>query len=232
MCGCVTGHRLVEYVQIIRWWSSNLGQWPLQNLGSVAMLNTLFYPSRPTCLSRLCIVLGSLLHPTAPPISSCLPSPHLSVAPAPHILSRCVAPSTWTLSSPATLQLPPIVSAPRTACLSLLSLPRPFSPRFRTRPAPRYMSSPGSLTVTDPSTPLFPWWSLPVCVLLPGILWFLVSVFVYPFRAGGGGGGGVIILSVKITTIVLFWWMNSNNIFPNTYHNTKVAVRSLIWSTN
>ena len=31
-----TGHRTVGYVQIMRWWSSNLRQRPLQNLGSVA----------------------------------------------------------------------------------------------------------------------------------------------------------------------------------------------------
>ena len=32
----VTGHRYVDYVQIMRWRNSNLGQWPLWNLGSVA----------------------------------------------------------------------------------------------------------------------------------------------------------------------------------------------------
>ena len=36
MCVCVTGHRSVGYVQTMRWRSSNLGQQPLQNLGSVA----------------------------------------------------------------------------------------------------------------------------------------------------------------------------------------------------
>ena len=32
---CVTGHWSVRYIWIMRWWCSNLGQWPLQNLGSV-----------------------------------------------------------------------------------------------------------------------------------------------------------------------------------------------------
>ena len=36
MCVCVTGHRYVGYVQIMRWQSSNIGQQPLKNLGSVA----------------------------------------------------------------------------------------------------------------------------------------------------------------------------------------------------
>ena len=36
MCVCVIGHRYVGYFRIMRWWSSNLGQWPLHNLGSVA----------------------------------------------------------------------------------------------------------------------------------------------------------------------------------------------------
>ena len=35
MCVCVTGHRSVECVQNMRWWISNLRQWPLWNLGSV-----------------------------------------------------------------------------------------------------------------------------------------------------------------------------------------------------
>ena len=33
---CVTSHRYVGYVLIMRWWSSNLGQGPLQNRGAVA----------------------------------------------------------------------------------------------------------------------------------------------------------------------------------------------------
>ena len=36
VCVCVIGHRFVECVWIKRWWSSNLGQLPLQNCGSVA----------------------------------------------------------------------------------------------------------------------------------------------------------------------------------------------------
>ena len=36
MCVCVTGHRYVSYVRFMRWWSSNLGQKPLHNLGNVA----------------------------------------------------------------------------------------------------------------------------------------------------------------------------------------------------
>ena len=33
---CVTGHWYVRYVWIMRWWCSNLIQWPLRNLGSIA----------------------------------------------------------------------------------------------------------------------------------------------------------------------------------------------------
>ena len=67
VCVCVTGHRSVEYVQIMRWWSSNLGQWPLQNLGSVDMLITYYRPYLTTCLNCLWIVL---VH------SSNLPTPY------------------------------------------------------------------------------------------------------------------------------------------------------------
>ena len=35
MCVCATGHSSMVYVQIRMWWSSNLGQKPLHNLGSV-----------------------------------------------------------------------------------------------------------------------------------------------------------------------------------------------------
>ena len=35
-CVCVTRHRSVRYVLIMRWGCSNLRQWPLQNLGSIA----------------------------------------------------------------------------------------------------------------------------------------------------------------------------------------------------
>ena len=63
---CVTGYCLVECVQIIRWRSSNLRQRPLRNLGSGTILDTLFYPVRPTLLIHLCIVLGFLLRTTPP----------------------------------------------------------------------------------------------------------------------------------------------------------------------
>ena len=44
---CVTSHQSVECVQIMRWLSSNLGEWPLWNLGSVAYCYVL-YLSHPT----------------------------------------------------------------------------------------------------------------------------------------------------------------------------------------
>ena len=36
VCACVTVPRSVGYVQIMRWWSSNIGKQPHQNLGYVA----------------------------------------------------------------------------------------------------------------------------------------------------------------------------------------------------
>ena len=36
VCLCVTNHQSMGCVQIMRWWSSNLGQCPLRNLGSIA----------------------------------------------------------------------------------------------------------------------------------------------------------------------------------------------------
>ena len=91
---CATGHLFVDYVQTMRWWSSNLRQRPFQNLGSVAILDTLFYPALPTCLSRFCIVLGTLLLPNTPPsvavhclrtsLSHPLPNPSLGAVRCPY----------------------------------------------------------------------------------------------------------------------------------------------------
>ena len=46
VCVCVAKHQPVECVQIMRWWSSNLRQRPLRNLGSVANCYLLVYLSR------------------------------------------------------------------------------------------------------------------------------------------------------------------------------------------
>ena len=51
-------------------------------------------------------------------------------SPAPHLLSRCKALPTWTSPAPTACQPPPLVPAPRAACLFLLSLPYQFSPHF------------------------------------------------------------------------------------------------------
>ena len=50
MCVCIAGHHPVECVQIMTWWSSILGQWPLRNLGSVANFYVIFTWPGPTSL--------------------------------------------------------------------------------------------------------------------------------------------------------------------------------------
>ena len=60
------------------------------DLGSAAMLNTLFYPACPTCLSRFWIFLYSLLCPNVPPsVFVCLCSTSLS-PPSPNCSPRTV----------------------------------------------------------------------------------------------------------------------------------------------
>ena len=63
-----------------------------------------------------------------PPVSSLLPSQHLYVTTAPHLLSRNGAQSTWKFPTPATRHIPPLVSVPLSVCLSLLLFLCPFSP--------------------------------------------------------------------------------------------------------
>ena len=71
----------------------------------------------------------SLLSPLSypPPISSRYWPWHISVTPAPHLLSQCGAPSTWTLPTPTTHQLPPLLSAPCATCLLLMLFLHPLS---------------------------------------------------------------------------------------------------------
>ena len=58
LCVCVTGHRSVEYVRIMRWLNSNLGQWPLQNLGSVAYSYVFIIDLPRPLLPRSDVLLG------------------------------------------------------------------------------------------------------------------------------------------------------------------------------
>ena len=73
VCVCVTGHRSMEYSRIMRWWSSNLGHWPLQNLGLVAYCYiAILDPHRP--------LLPPSTAQTPPPPTSIL-SPHIIICP-------------------------------------------------------------------------------------------------------------------------------------------------------
>ena len=102
-----------------------------------------------------------------------IPPPHLqlfivrplSFTPITHLLSWCEAPPTCTLPAPTTRQPPPLVPAPRAACLCLPPFPMPVCfPLFRPQPAPRSLSSPGGFTHRG---------SLRVPVLLPRPPWVL-----------------------------------------------------------
>ena len=155
-------------------------------IGSVAMINTLFYPARPTCLSRFWIFLDSLLRPTSPPA----------------VIVRCR--STYLshplpTSSPSAVLRPPGSHPHLTPAIFRRSYPRPAPhpcaccrsrvrspPCFCPWPAPNSLSSPQGSSVMGTSNSLNPCLSLPVCDPLPGIFWFLVSVFGCPFTLGRG----------------------------------------------
>ena len=60
VCVFVVGHQTAECVLIMRWWSSKLGQWPLQNLGSVANYYVLFTCPAPPSLPVYWYVSGGV----------------------------------------------------------------------------------------------------------------------------------------------------------------------------
>ena len=68
-CVCVSGNQPVECVQIMRRWSSNLGQGPLKSLGSVTNCYILVYLTHPFLYSQFIIYFfgrGSPLLPQKP----------------------------------------------------------------------------------------------------------------------------------------------------------------------
>ena len=81
MCMCVTSHQPVECVQIMSELSSNLRQWPLGNLGSVAYCYV-FFLSCPALSYRQLISLWGCQPPPAPTLP-----PHMYVLP-PHRIIR------------------------------------------------------------------------------------------------------------------------------------------------
>ena len=145
------------------------------------------FPSRPICLNRFCICRDSLLHPTAPPISSHSLLKHLSVTPSLNLLSCCRTLSTWTSPTPATRQPLPLVSAPRTAFLCLPSFPESVRPPVASLGLhPGLCRNLGGSFFRSPRLP---------CVLPPflcadpllGIFWLLISWLGFHFfvRARG-----------------------------------------------
>ena len=108
VCVCVTVRQSVECVQIMRCCSSNLGQWPLRNLGYVSYCYVIFL-SRPDPHSR-CLMSFRGGHPppspTLPPSTSVAslhriflpPVCHLS--PSQHTHVPWLAPTLWYPCSP------------------------------------------------------------------------------------------------------------------------------------
>ena len=133
MCVCVTGHQCVRYLRIMRWWCSNLGQWPLQTYALSLSIASLI--SIPPALPDSTVFLDCSV-----PYSILLPPCHqpfivvaLSLfAPAPNLLYWREAPPTSTSPAPATCHPPPFVSAPCTACLILPLFPVFLCPTIST----------------------------------------------------------------------------------------------------
>ena len=103
---------------------------PTPYLGSVSYCYYLIYPFRPTFffsrfLDHYFPSLSYLL-----PICSCYSLKPSKFPPAPFLLSRCEAPSTWTPTAPSVCQPLLLVPAPHAACLRLLPFPFWFAPPF------------------------------------------------------------------------------------------------------
>ena len=79
---CVTGHQFVECAQIMMWWSSNLGQWLLRNLGYVAYCYVfiLVLTLPPFLLSNV-ILGGNTPNALTPPPPTSVVSPHRIILP-------------------------------------------------------------------------------------------------------------------------------------------------------
>ena len=97
------------------------------DLISETMLNTLLCPHLPPL--SLSFLDLSCFHPMSYslPISRCLSLHHLSVTPAPHIISRNRALFTWTLPTPITHHILSLISEPSTVCLRLMPFLCPLS---------------------------------------------------------------------------------------------------------
>ena len=104
------------------------------DLGSVAIVTTfILVSSRPTCFNRFSgSFYVSLLRPTVPPSVTVRRHNTSLCSTRSPLLSRRELPSTWMSLTPATRQPPPLVSAPRAACLRLPPFPAsvrlPLSP--------------------------------------------------------------------------------------------------------
>ena len=174
LCACVTIH---QYLQVSKSWRG----------GSPTL-------DRDRSSTRLCCYIYNFKYSLpAPSVStvfwiflvpySLIPPNHqqplivlalsLYVAPAPHVIYQRKAPPTWTLSTPATHQPPPLVSAPRSTCLFMLLFPVIICLR------PGTCHPLGGLPVTGPSIspvplPLPPW----VLFLIPvsSGYWYLCQV--------------------------------------------------------
>ena len=102
----LTGLRAGKYYQIMRWWSSSLGQWLLQSYNMSLLYRFIIVSYLPTCFN--CV-----MDLRSPPCTSLLLIPHISPFDAAS-LSLCThfspptlpgpeQPSTWTAPPPAGL---------------------------------------------------------------------------------------------------------------------------------
>ena len=138
---CVlTGIHTEQYNQIMRCWSSNLGQGFLHSQTLPLAITTFILDPSPTCLSQF---LDCFIPPSAAaPRQQRLLSYQLSVIPATHLLFCHRTMSTWASPTPTPLQLPPLALHPAPHACVCRHIPRSSPPCYRPRPAPRSLSAP------------------------------------------------------------------------------------------
>ena len=114
VCVCVSGYQSVECIQIMMWWSSNLGKWTLRHLGYVAYCYTfILVPPRLSFLPPDVLTEGASPSSLKPPpptsgvdLQRIFPSPGCHLSPSQHTYVPCLSfILRYTWSPPPTLPL-------------------------------------------------------------------------------------------------------------------------------
>ena len=130
LCVCGTGHQSVRYVLIMRGLCSNLRQWPLRKLGSVAIFTTLNLALPPHLFQPFLYCSSSSLHPTAPQsvyVNRCSPLFGLHLIPTSSTRAKRHPPGRHPHLSASAAYICPLPRMPASTAISLDCDPPPLT---------------------------------------------------------------------------------------------------------